>query len=136
MSQFVLINDLESKISRISDDRVSDLESKVSRLSDDLDNHADKIYSEEKVVQMKVSFADRVLSLQQARLSCFAVPSFSGPSASGPSYASVARSNLSGSVLVAKCADVSVPLLNVQAVEELLDNKNSGLIPLKFGKKQ
>jgi outer membrane murein-binding lipoprotein Lpp len=51
VSQFVLINDLEFKISRISDDRVSDLESKVSRLSDDLDNHADQIKSlEEKVV--------------------------------------------------------------------------------------
>jgi hypothetical protein len=78
---------------------------------------------------MKVSFADRVLSLQQARLSCFALPSFSGSSAFSPSYESVARSNLSGSVLLAKCADVSVSSLNVQVVEELLDNKNSGLIP-------
>jgi hypothetical protein len=51
VSPFVLINDLEFKISLIGDDRVSDLESKVSRLSEDLDNHADQIKSlEEKVV--------------------------------------------------------------------------------------
>jgi hypothetical protein len=69
------------------------------------------------------------LSLQQACLPGFAGQSFSGPSAPGPSYASVARGNLSGSVFMAKCADDSAPPLNVQAVEDLLDTINSGLIP-------
>jgi len=111
-------------------DYVSGLESSVPRLSDVLDNQADQIKSlEEKAVQMKVSFADHVLSLQQARPSGFAGPSFSGQSVSGTSYASVTRSNLFVSVLMAKCADVSAAPLNVQAVDELLDTKNSGLIP-------
>ena len=78
-------------------------------------------------VKMKVSFAGHVLSLKQACPSGFAGSSFSSPSVSGPSCASepVASNNLSGSVLVAKCADA----LNVPAVEKLLDTPNSGLIP-------
>jgi hypothetical protein len=129
-TQLLLISELESTVSRFDEDHVSDLESKILRLSDDLENRDDQIKTlEENAVQIKVCFADHVLSLQQARPPGFAGPSFSGPSAPGPSYASVARGNLSGSVLVAKCAGVSAPPLNVQAVEDLLDTKNSGLIP-------
>jgi hypothetical protein len=41
----------------------------------------------------------------------------------------MARGNSSETVWVAKCAYASAPSLNVQAVEELLDTPNSGLIP-------
>jgi hypothetical protein len=80
---------------------------------------------------MKVSFSDHVFSRQQARPSGFAGPYFSGQALSDASYASVARGNLYGSVLVAKCDDVSAPPLDVQAVEELKVDitKNRGLIP-------
>ncbi len=48
-SQFVLINDLESKFLSFFDD-VSGLEYEVSRLSDDLDIQADQIkFLEEKI---------------------------------------------------------------------------------------
>ncbi len=108
------------------------LSTKSLVISDDLDYQAVKMKSlEEKAVQMKVSFADHVFSLKQAHTSGFAGPSFFGQAVSGPSYASVARGNLSGSVLVAKCDDVSAPPLDVQAVEELKVDitKNRGLIP-------
>jgi hypothetical protein len=129
-TQLLLISELESKVSRLDEYHVSDLESKILLLNDDLGNRDDQIKTlEENAVQIKVCFAEHVLSLQQARPPGFAGPSFSGPSAPGPSYASVACGNLSGSVLGAKCADDSAPPLNVQAVEDLLDTKNSGLIP-------
>lgn len=82
-------------------------------------------------VKMKVSFAGHNLSLKRACPSGFAGSSFSSPSVSGPSCASepVARNNLSGSVLIAKCADATALPLNVSAVGKLLDTPNSGLIP-------
>lgn len=124
------ISDLEFKISRLNDSHVSDLESKVASLSDELEDKKDQIKClKDEAVQMKVSFADHVLSLKQTCSSGLAGLPPSGPSVSGLSYASVARNNLSGSVLVAKCADTSAPPLNVQAVEKLLDTPNSGLIP-------
>ena len=83
----------------------------------------------DEAVTMKVSFDDHVLSLKQTCPSGLAGLSFSGQSISRSSYASVPRNNLSGSVLVAKCADASAPPSNVQAVEKLLDNPNSSLIP-------
>jgi outer membrane murein-binding lipoprotein Lpp len=104
------ITDLESRCSRLSDDNVSDLESQVSRLNDDLDSQAEQIERlKNEAVQMKVSFADCVLNLQRACPAGSAGSSFSSSSASGLSYASVARGNISGSVLVAKCADASLP---------------------------
>jgi hypothetical protein len=76
-------------------------------------------------VQMKVSFADTVLSLKSSESS----PS---PSLlSGPTYASVTRSASCKSTLVAKCIDdqASGAKLDLLEVEKLLDTSNSGLIP-------
>ena len=80
-------------------------------------------------VQMKVAFADGFLSLQRASptlamLIClFLVYRVLGR------LMHMARGNSSETVWVAKCADASAPSLNVQAVEEMLDTPNSGLIP-------
>ncbi|XP_045023743.1 LOW QUALITY PROTEIN: uncharacterized protein LOC123468139 [Daphnia magna] len=117
-------------VTRLGGDHVSDLESQVSCLKTDLESKVEEIsVLKNEAVQMKVAFADGLLSLQRASPTGLAGSSFSGTSSHGPSYASVARRNSSGSVLVAKCADASAPPLNVQAVEELLDTPNSGLIP-------
>lgn len=129
-NQIVDICELELMVTRLGDDHVSDLESQVSCLKTDLESKVEEIsVLKNEAVQMKVAFADGLLSLQRASPTGLAGSSFSGTSSHGPSYASVARGNSSGSVLVAKCADASAPPLNVQAVEELLDTPNSGLIP-------
>ncbi|KAI9560547.1 hypothetical protein GHT06_011489 [Daphnia sinensis] len=110
-NQLLDISELQLSISQLSDVNVSVLESKVARLSNDLEIQEDQVQRlKHEAVQMKP-------------------PGLAGPAFSGPSYASVARNNPSSSILVAKCADVSVPPLNVQAVEDLLDTPNSGLIP-------
>lgn len=126
-NQLLVISELELAISRLSDDNVSVLESKVASLSSDLEIQEDQVKClKDEAVQMKVTFANCVLKLQQARPP---PPGKASPPFSGPSYASVARNNPSSSILVGKCTDVSVPPLNAQAVEEFLDTPNSGLIP-------
>lgn len=126
LSQAELVERLISAISLLENQRddVLELEAKFSRLQDDIDEQASQIRSlEEEAVQSKIFFADTVLKLQCHKTSV--------PSLAGQSYASVARGNITSSVLVAKCIDStsSPEPLNVQAVEELLDTPNSGVIP-------
>ena len=133
-NQLSVNSNLESKISRLDDSYVSDIESKVVSLSDELEDKKYQIKClKDEDVKMKVSFAGHVLSLKQACPSGFAGSPFSILSVSCPSCASepVASNTLSGSVLVAKCADASALPLNVPAVEKLLDTPNSSLIPLE-----
>jgi hypothetical protein len=58
-TQFLLISELDSKVSRLDEDHVSDLESKILLLNDDLGNRDDQIKTlEENAVQIKVCFAE------------------------------------------------------------------------------
>lgn len=66
-NQLLNISELELTISRLSVDNVSVLESKVARLSSDLVIQEDQVKClKDEAAQMKVSFADCVLKLQQA----------------------------------------------------------------------
>lgn len=105
-------------------DDALELEAKFSLLQADFDNQVATIRGlEEDTAQAKIFFADSVSKLRLSKQ----VPS----DFSDQSYASVTRGIPTSSVLVAKCVDGAVQSepLSVQAVEEMLDTPNSGLIP-------
>ena len=103
---------------------VESLEDKVQTLSASLEISETRIFDlEEEIVKIKVSFADSILKLN---LSASPPP----PPSSGPSSASVARGQPTNSVLVANCVPgATLNVLDIHAVEKLLDTPNSGLIP-------